>query len=230
MLSIQRDLAAARAFFVKALKVGTVPLEVITDRAASYPRVLDELLPQALHTVQQYSIIRSRQTTVGSRPDCGQCAASNATARSERWPLVTRSCRICAADTTTSRPSAPSTNGSSLPSASLPSASEPDPTAARISHLAATKRQRNSARGDPSSRNAGKWSATLCEHLRAAGSRLIRPWTCWLAAPTPVCYMGEGLSVWTGRDSKADTRRHAGCGRVHRAAPIRPVGAPRVDR
>ncbi len=85
-------------------------------------------------------------------------------------------------------------------------------------------------RGDPSSRNAGKWSATLCEHLRAAGSRLIRPWTCWLAAPTPVCYMGEGLSVWTGRDSKADTRRHAGCGRVHRAAPIRPVGAPRVDR
>ena len=55
MLSIQRDLAAARAFFVKALKVGTVPLEVSTDRAASYPRVLDELLPQALHTVQQYS-------------------------------------------------------------------------------------------------------------------------------------------------------------------------------
>ena len=43
MLSIQRDLAAARAFFVKALKVGTVPLEVSTDRAASYPRVLDEL-------------------------------------------------------------------------------------------------------------------------------------------------------------------------------------------
>ena len=37
------------------LAVGTVPLEVSTDRAASYPRVLDELLPQALHTVQQYS-------------------------------------------------------------------------------------------------------------------------------------------------------------------------------
>ena len=55
MLSIQRDLAAARAFLVKALKVGTVPLEVTTDRAANYPRVLDELLPQALHTVQQYS-------------------------------------------------------------------------------------------------------------------------------------------------------------------------------
>src|SRR6266487_225158 len=73
-------------------------------------------------------------------------------------------------------------------------------------------------------------AATLCEHLRAAGSRLIRPWTCWLSAPTPVCHMGEGLSVWTGRDSKADTRRHAGCERVHRAALIRRVGAPRVDR
>jgi transposase-like protein len=44
MLSIQRDLAAARAFFGKA---GTVPLEVTTDRAASYPCVLDELLLQA---------------------------------------------------------------------------------------------------------------------------------------------------------------------------------------
>src|SRR6266542_2838338 len=75
-----------------------------------------------------------------------------------------------------------------------------------------------------------QWSATMCDHFVPARSRLIRPWTCWLAAPTPVCYMGEGLSVWTGRDSKADTRRHAGCGRVHRAAAIRRVGAPRVDR
>jgi hypothetical protein len=69
-------------------------------------------------------------------------------------------------------------------------------------------------------------AATSC-HPR---SRLIRPWTSWLAAPTPVCYMGEGLSVWTGRDPKEDTGRHAGCGRVHRASVIRPVGAPRLDR
>ena len=69
-----------------------------------------------------------------------------------------------------------------------------------------------------------------CDHFMPARSRLIRPWTCWLGAPTPVCHMGEGLSVWTGRDSKVDTRRHAGCERVHRAAPIRRVGVPRVDR
>ena len=50
-----RDLAAARAFFVQALKLGTAPVEVTTDRAASYPRVLGEFLPQALHTVEQYA-------------------------------------------------------------------------------------------------------------------------------------------------------------------------------
>src|SRR6266516_6279386 len=66
-------------------------------------------------------------------------------------------------------------------------------------------------------------AATLCEHLRAAGSRLIRPWTCWLAAPTPVCYMGEGLSAWTGRDPKADTRRHVERLRRRHASVIRPV-------
>src|SRR6266516_6348159 len=82
----------------------------------------------------------------------------------------------------------------------------------------------------PSSRNAGKWSATLCEHLRAAGSRLIRPWTCWLAAPTPVCYMGEGLSVWTGRDSKVAARWHTGREGVRPASVIGPVGVPQVDR
>jgi IS6 family transposase len=45
LLSVKRDLAAARAFFVTALRAGTVPVEITTDRAASYPRVLDELLP-----------------------------------------------------------------------------------------------------------------------------------------------------------------------------------------
>jgi transposase-like protein len=38
LLSVERDLAAARAFFVKALRADTVPLELTTDRAASYPR------------------------------------------------------------------------------------------------------------------------------------------------------------------------------------------------
>ncbi len=55
MLSTRRDLAAARRFFTRALRAGTVPAEVTTDRAPAYPRVPDELVPSALHTVEQYA-------------------------------------------------------------------------------------------------------------------------------------------------------------------------------
>jgi transposase-like protein len=54
-LSRRRDLPAARAFFVRALAVGTRPTEVTTDRAHVYPRVLDEYLPAALHVIEQYA-------------------------------------------------------------------------------------------------------------------------------------------------------------------------------
>jgi transposase, IS6 family len=50
-----RDLAAARRFFTRALRGGTVPAEVTTNRAPAYPRVLDELIPSALHTVGRYA-------------------------------------------------------------------------------------------------------------------------------------------------------------------------------
>jgi transposase-like protein len=55
LLSARRDLAAARRFFIQALRSSVVPVEVTTDRAAVYPRVLDELVPSALHTVEQYA-------------------------------------------------------------------------------------------------------------------------------------------------------------------------------
>ena len=55
LLSTRRDLAAARRFFTRALHAGTVPAEVTTDRATVYPRVLDELIPPALHTFEQYT-------------------------------------------------------------------------------------------------------------------------------------------------------------------------------
>ena len=51
----RRDLAAARRFFARALRAGTVPVEVTTDRAPVYPRVLDELVASALHIVEQYA-------------------------------------------------------------------------------------------------------------------------------------------------------------------------------
>ena len=55
LLSRRRDLAAARRFFIRALRAGTVPVEVTTDRTPAYPRVLDELIPSALHTVERYA-------------------------------------------------------------------------------------------------------------------------------------------------------------------------------
>ncbi len=55
LLSVRRDLAAARRFFTRALRAGMIPAEVTTDRAAAYPRALDELIPSALHTVERYA-------------------------------------------------------------------------------------------------------------------------------------------------------------------------------
>ena len=55
LLSAGRDLAAARRFFTHALRAGTVPVEVTTDRAPVYPRVPGELIPSALHTMERYA-------------------------------------------------------------------------------------------------------------------------------------------------------------------------------
>ena len=52
----KRDARAARHFFAKAMAgTQTEPAEVVTDRAGAYPRVLEELLPAALHDVEQYA-------------------------------------------------------------------------------------------------------------------------------------------------------------------------------
>ncbi len=54
-LSDQRDPAATRRLFTSALATAPRPVEVTTDRAAAYVRVLDELLPAARHVVEQYA-------------------------------------------------------------------------------------------------------------------------------------------------------------------------------
>ncbi len=54
-LSDRRDLRAARLFFTSALRTAPCPVEVTTDRAAAYPRVLEELLPAARHVLEQYA-------------------------------------------------------------------------------------------------------------------------------------------------------------------------------
>ena len=55
LLSEQRDTAAARRFFIRALAHGRMPVEVTTDKASPYLRVLDELAPAALHVTEQYA-------------------------------------------------------------------------------------------------------------------------------------------------------------------------------
>ena len=55
-LSTRRDAAAARCFVARALSTTKVsPAEVVTDKAAVYPRVLDELVPGAWHHNEQYA-------------------------------------------------------------------------------------------------------------------------------------------------------------------------------
>jgi transposase-like protein len=56
LMSARRDADAARRFFRRALSALKVtPTEVVTDAAAVYPGVLDELMPSAWHHVEQYA-------------------------------------------------------------------------------------------------------------------------------------------------------------------------------
>jgi transposase-like protein len=55
LASPKRDLAATRRFFTRALTAVRRPIEVTTDRAPAYPRLLDELVPEAWHVVEQYA-------------------------------------------------------------------------------------------------------------------------------------------------------------------------------
>ena len=55
-LSARRDTMAAHRFFRRAIGTTKVaPVEVVTDRAATYPMVLEELLPAAWHRTEQYA-------------------------------------------------------------------------------------------------------------------------------------------------------------------------------
>ena len=47
----EAELAATRRFFARALNAARRTTEVTTDRAPAYPRVLDELVPEACHVV-----------------------------------------------------------------------------------------------------------------------------------------------------------------------------------
>jgi IS6 family transposase len=53
---VRRDTTAAHRFFERAIGTTKVtPVEVVTDRAATYPVVLEGLLPAAWHRTEQYA-------------------------------------------------------------------------------------------------------------------------------------------------------------------------------
>jgi transposase, IS6 family len=55
-VSPRRDVRAARRLFERAIGTTKIrPIEVVTDRSATYPVVLDELLPAAWHRTEQYA-------------------------------------------------------------------------------------------------------------------------------------------------------------------------------
>jgi transposase-like protein len=55
-ISIRHDAKAARRFFERAIGTTKVtPVEVVTDRAATYPIVLEELVPAAGHCTEPYA-------------------------------------------------------------------------------------------------------------------------------------------------------------------------------
>ena len=53
LVSARRDGAAARALVTRTLRFGPAPVEVTTDRASVYPRVLDDPVPAARHVLEQ---------------------------------------------------------------------------------------------------------------------------------------------------------------------------------
>jgi IS6 family transposase len=55
LVSERRDAVAARAFFTRVLTFSPAPVEITTDRAPVYLRVIDELAPAARHVLEQYS-------------------------------------------------------------------------------------------------------------------------------------------------------------------------------
>jgi transposase, IS6 family len=55
LLSTRRNMPAAEAFFVRALRLGPAPVEVTTDRAPVYPRLIEEHAPASRHITEQYA-------------------------------------------------------------------------------------------------------------------------------------------------------------------------------
>jgi hypothetical protein len=104
LVSPRRNAAAARALFSRALRCGPTPVEVTTDKASVYPRVIEDVMPAARHVTEQYANNPIEADHGRLKCRLGRCAACTGHAQCRPSPPVTRSYGTCAAPTT-SRPS-----------------------------------------------------------------------------------------------------------------------------
>jgi IS1 family transposase len=105
LVSARRDADAARRLFRRALTILKVtPVEVVTDAAPVYPRILDEPVPAAWHHVEQYE--NNRIEADHSRPGIGYdpCAVYAPTAPPASSSPGSRSPTTSAEATTTLPP------------------------------------------------------------------------------------------------------------------------------
>jgi DDE domain len=87
--SARRDSEAARRFFQLAgTSTGVVPSEVITDRATTYPGVLDQLWPAAWYHTEKFAKwqFRSKLTSVATRSRFGSPAGVRAVENDSCFP------------------------------------------------------------------------------------------------------------------------------------------------
>jgi transposase-like protein len=100
-VSVHRDAKAARRFFERAIGMTKVtPVEVVTDRAATYPIVLEELLPAAWHRTERYANNRVEADHGRLKSRLRRCVASSRTATPGWSLLVMPSSRTFAAGIT----------------------------------------------------------------------------------------------------------------------------------
>jgi transposase-like protein len=103
-LSTRRHLTAARTFLARALDIGVAPVEVTTDRAPAYPRILAELIPATLHNTEQYANNRVEADHARLKARLRPMRGLKTFYQHESLPPATPSCRTSDTATTKSPP------------------------------------------------------------------------------------------------------------------------------
>jgi transposase-like protein len=81
LVSARRDAMAAHRFFERVISTTkVVPVEVVNDRAPTYPMVLEELLPAAWHRTERYANNRVEADHGRLKARLRPCEASSRTA------------------------------------------------------------------------------------------------------------------------------------------------------